>query len=285
MNSRYIVKKSKLKKPSNSILAQKRQQKQNQESKKEEDDDSEESLIIRPSNRQLSNKQPSNKQPPNKQASNKQPPNKQSIKINQSKESSPISSEETTSKTKDTTSKTKDTTSKTKDTTSKTEKKEGAEKKKVKVGKETIKRAVEIIKELDPKQEKSLLKLEAVLRKKLQDGVDNLLDYGAIQYLLESFDLDNKLEDWEENRKEQDVKYKAKKLKKEVFHGRVNLDLPKSERLPDENDRIYKTGKNVYSGSQQKYKNPKLQDRKKIQAFKNFSANKRDPKVLKKFGI
>lgn len=151
-----------------------------------------------------------------------------------------------------------------------------------------IKLAIQLLKEIDPQQQMDITEVEEVLKEQIHQ-TENLIEIGAIEYLLDSFDtLENqnrKLQLKDKNRKVQEKMLKGKRMEKKIFVSRINLDLPKEDRKPDENDRIYRTGKQVYSGSLKGYKNPLLQNKKKINQFKNFAAPKKNMKKLKEFNI
>lgn len=155
-------------------------------------------------------------------------------------------------------------------------------KKKVAASKDCVQLAIKILKKIDPKRQKKKEDVIDIL-KDYKNQVNDLSFIQAIEYLLDSFEnLEEKLEELEEGRKIQEKKLIATKLEKEVFHDRINLDLDKKDREPDENDRIFSLGKKVFSGNNQKYKKPKATD---INRFRKLAAPKKDNKLLKKYNI
>ena len=160
--------------------------------------------------------------------------------------------------------------------------------KKQKPNKIIIKLATQILKKLDPKQKLTVSQMEIKL-KEMVHQTDDLFEISAIEYLLDSFDtLENQEEKLclaHENREVQKEKLKGKRIEKEVFISQINLDLAKEDRLPDENDRIFKTGKSIYTGDRQKYLNPKKIKTKEIRKFNNFAKLKKNHDILEQFGI
>ena len=121
-----------------------------------------------------------------------------------------------------------------------------------------VKLAIEILQKLDPDQELNLVEIEEALNQQIHQTED-LIEIAAIEYLIDSFDtLENQYEKMvlcQENRCVQEKNLKGRRIKKEVFDSKIDLTLPKKDRQPDENDRIYKTGKSIYSSKNQGYKN------------------------------
>jgi len=155
-------------------------------------------------------------------------------------------------------------------------------KKQPEASKECVQLAIKILRKIDPKRQMKKEDVTEILRE-YKNQVNDLMLIQAIEYLLDSFEnLEEKLEEFEEYRKVQEDKLKGTKLDKKIFHDRINLDLDKKEREPDENDRIYRTGKKVFSGNNQKYKKAKATE---INRFRKLTAPKRDHKLLKKYNI
>lgn len=152
--------------------------------------------------------------------------------------------------------------------------------KKKQPSKPVINLAISILGKIDKDESLEKEEVVAILRQYLEQVTD-LLYIQAIEYLLNSFEnLEEKLEELEVNRDKQEKTLKAQKLDKETFTNRINLDS--DEREPDENDRIFTTGKKLFSGKNQFYKRAdKIQQRKVMKKFQPKS----DPKKLKKYNI
>lgn len=154
--------------------------------------------------------------------------------------------------------------------------------KKVKeVSKDCVQLAIRILKKIDPNNKMKKEEVISIL-KEYSQSVNDLAVIQAVEYLLDSFDnLEDNLRDFEDKRIAHEEKLKSVvKLDKEVFNSRISLDS--DERDPDENDRIFTTGKEIYSNAAQKYKvaNDKQKDK-----FMTLTKPKKDPKKLKEFGI
>ena len=119
---------------------------------------------------------------------------------------------------------------------------------------------------------------------KLKEYVENISDIEAIDYLLESFEnLEEKLNEFSKNRQLQSNKLKYKRLEKSEFDTKIKLDrLEGQEKDPDENDRIYRMGKTIFSGEYTRYKK---QNEREVKNFKNLIQPKKDPKKLKAYNI
>lgn len=157
-----------------------------------------------------------------------------------------------------------------------------------KPNKAIIKLAIKILQEIDPKRKMNLNQVEEILNERIH-STNDLIEISAIEHLLDSFDtIENQREKAKlkkQDRKIQEKTLKAKRIDKKVFDSRIDLTLPKKDRKPDENDRIFKTGKDIYKGTQQKYRKPVQQDKKKVQQFKKFTKLKKNDKAMKEFNI
>lgn len=154
--------------------------------------------------------------------------------------------------------------------------------KKVKeVSKDCVQLAIRILKKIDPNNKMKKEEVISIL-KEYSQSVNDLAVIQAVEYLLDSFDnLEDNLRDFEDKRIAHEERLKSVvKLDKEVFNSRISLDS--DERDPDENDRIFTTGKEIYSNAAQKYKiaNDKQKDK-----FMTLTKPKKDLKKLKEFGI
>ena len=152
-----------------------------------------------------------------------------------------------------------------------------------KVSKECMQLSIKILNKIDPKKTKNKNEVIEIL-KEYKNHVNDLSVIQAIEYLLDMFDnLEETFHEFTDYRVKQEGGIRNwKRMEDDVFKGRINLDLEKSEREPDENDRIFMTGKKVFSGSNQVYKKPGSSE---IGKFKKMIMPKKDPMKLKKFGI
>lgn len=152
-----------------------------------------------------------------------------------------------------------------------------------KVSKECMQLSIKILNKIDPNKTKNKHEVVEIL-KEYKNHVNDLSVIQAIEYLLDMFDnLEETFHEFTDYRVKQEGGIRNwKRMEDDVFKGRINLDLDKSEREPDENDRIFMTGKKVFSGSNQVYKKPGSSE---IGKFKKMIMPKKDPMKLKKFGI
>jgi hypothetical protein len=161
------------------------------------------------------------------------------------------------------------------------EEKKEAPRKRKEVSKECMQLAIKILKKIDPKNQ---MKKEDVIiiLKEYSQSVNDLAIIQAVEYLLDSFDnLEENFKNFEENRiKQEKGLFKTDRLDKETFENRISLDS--EDREPDENDRIFRQGKEIFSGSFQKYKKIGSLEEKK---FKSIIAPKKDLKKLKQYGL
>jgi len=153
-------------------------------------------------------------------------------------------------------------------------------KKKPEVSKKTIELAISILRKVDPKQKKSKEDVISELSSMRHELVD--ISYvGAIDYLLKSFEnLEETLKEYYKRRKIQEHKLLGKRLEDNVFKDKICLDS--DQREPDENDRIFRSSKKLFSGGMQKYKQP---DNKMKKKFQKLTSPKRDLNKLKQFNI
>tara|TARA_R100001163_G_C5063522_1_gene200830 strand:- start:1249 stop:2229 length:981 start_codon:yes stop_codon:yes gene_type:complete len=153
---------------------------------------------------------------------------------------------------------------------------------KQKVSKAIEEFAIKILKRIDP--DRSMPKEDVVeILKEYKNKVNDLTIITACEYLLDELDnFEENLEKLEENRTVQEKKLKAKRLDNNVFKNEINLDLPKEDREPDENDRIFMSSKNLFMGSNMKYKK---KDKKDENKFMKMIRPRKDLKKLKQFNI
>ncbi len=161
------------------------------------------------------------------------------------------------------------------------EEKKEAPRKRKEVSKECMQLAIKILKKIDPKNQ---MKKEDVIiiLKEYSQSVNDLAIIQAVEYLLDSFDnLEENFKNFEETRiKQEKGLFKTDRLDKETFENRISLDS--EDREPDENDRIFRQGKEIFSGSFQKYKKKGNLEEEK---FKSIIAPKKDLKKLKQYGL
>ena len=160
------------------------------------------------------------------------------------------------------------------------ERDEPVERKKIQVSKECVQLAIKILKKIDPNNQMKKEDVTNIL-KEYSKSVNDLSIIQAVEYLLDSFDnLEDNFKDLQDKRIEQAQRLKTTEIDKETFKNKISLDS--DEREPDENDRIFTMGKNVFSGNNQKYKSYSKQQEK---TFASLIQPKKNLSKLKAYGI
>jgi hypothetical protein len=142
--------------------------------------------------------------------------------------------------------------------------------------------SVQILHKIDPTQKMPKEDLINVLAE-LQDRSEDILFVETVGYLLESLEnLEEKLEESKSSRRKQEKTLKAKRIDGKVFKHKISLDLASDEEPePDENDRIFTTGKKIYSGKHKLYiKADKKQER---EVARKIKPKKFNPKLQNKY--
>jgi hypothetical protein len=147
-----------------------------------------------------------------------------------------------------------------------------------------VQMSIKILKRIDPNQKLGKDKLIRTLEE-LQERSEDLLIVETCGFLLESLEnMEEKLEEAQIKRTKQEKKLKAKRIDGKVFKMKISLDLGSDEEPePDENDRIYCTGKKIYSGKHSLYLKPdKL---KKKEVLKKIKPKKMNSKMAQKYNL
>jgi len=145
-----------------------------------------------------------------------------------------------------------------------------------------VQMSIDILKQVDPKQELPKEKLITILTE-MQDKSENILFVETVGFLLESLEnLEEKLEEVSCFRKNQEKTLKAKRIDGKVFKHQISLDLGSDEEPePDENDRIFLTGKKIYSGKHKLYVKPDKKQERDI--ARKIKPKKINPKLMNKY--
>jgi len=147
-----------------------------------------------------------------------------------------------------------------------------------------VQMSIKILKRIDPNQKLPKDKLITTIGE-LQEQSEDLLIVETCGFLLESLEnMEEKLEEEQIRRTKQEKKLKAKRIDGKVFKMKISLDLDSDEEPePDENDRIYCTGKKIYSGKHSLYLKPDKKQKKDV--LKKIKPKKMNAKLAEKYNL